>query len=131
MKSSLTLYDMTRLCAVILISFAAGMINGTVGAGSGIVFMFLQKLISRSGDARDRYSFAMACVLIVSLVSLILYPIEVSADLSSFTLITASVCGVVGGACGAVIGEKVKISWLNRAFALLTLYSGFSMVVGR
>lgn len=131
MKSGISLYDITRMSAVLFLSFGAGMINGTVGAGSGIVFMLIWRLLSRGNDTRGRYSFAMSCVLVVSLVSLILYPAEASSDLPTFTLIAAVICGVLGGVLGALIGEKVRISWLNRAFALLTLYSGFSMVVGK
>lgn len=131
MKSTLSLYDLSRLAAAVVLSFAAGMINGCVGAGSGIVFMLVWKLLADRADPHGRYSFAMSCVIVVSFISLILYPAEMSADLPLSTLIAAVVCGVIGGAGGAIVAERVKISWLNRAFALLTIYSGLSMVLGR
>lgn len=131
MKNSLSLYDISRLTAAVLLSFAAGTINGCVGTGSGIVFMLLWNLLAKDHDSRSRYSFAMTCVIVVSFVSLILYPAESSADLPMSALIAAAVCGVIGGAGGAFVAERVKISWLNRAFALLTIYSGLSMVLGR
>lgn len=129
-----TLPVYTRFAVVLLISFAAGIVNGCVGAGSGIVFMLLWNLCQPYGSSEavgSRYSFAMACVMIISLVSLFLYPAEASSELSLITLIFAVVCGVLGGIAGAVIKDKVKASWLNRAFALLTIYSGLSMVFRR
>ncbi len=118
------------LIAVLLISFGGGILNGIVGSGSGIVFLFLYSALSPHGaKERDRYSFAMTCVLIVSLVSLFLYPAEASSVFSGTLLFLSVAAGLLGGAAGAILKERVKTSWLNRAFALLTLYSGLSMVL--
>lgn len=131
MKSTISLLSLSRLTLVIALSFAAGMINGTLGAGSGIVFMLLSSIISNNGDGKNRYSFAMTCVFIISLISLILYPSSASSNIPLTALIPAVVCGVIGGTGGAILKDKVKISWLNLAFALLTIYSGLSMVLRR
>lgn len=132
MKSTLSITACGRIAAIVLISFAGGILNGLVGSGSGIVFLFLWNLLAPAGsDAKARYSFAMSCVLIVSVVSLFLYPSEAATSLPLPTLIAAVVAGILGGAGGALLKDKVKTSWLNRAFALLTLYSGLSMVLRR
>lgn len=132
MKSTITCTASGRFTLMILIAFAGGILNGLVGSGSGIVFLFLWNLLAPAdSDAKARYSFAMACVLIVSVVSLFLYPAEAAATFPLPTLIAAAVTGILGGAGGAILKEKVKTSWLNRVFALLTLYSGLSMVLRR
>lgn len=118
------------LTAILLIAFGGGILNGIVGSGSGIVFLFLYSALSPAGSKeRDRYSFAMTCVLIVSLVSLFLYPAEAASVFDTTLLIFAIAAGILGGAAGAILKERVKTAWLNRAFALLTLYSGLSMVL--
>lgn len=130
MKSSLALSDCLRMFTVVLLSVGAGAINGFVGAGSGIIFMLLWSIAGTADrDAKSRYSFAMSCVLIVSLISLFLYPKEASSDLPLFTMILAVIAGVLGGAFGAFVKDKIKTRWLNLAFAALTLYSGISMVL--
>ena len=131
MKSVFPSMSFARAAAVLLLSFAGGILNGLVGSGSGIVFLFLWPLISAESGTKARYAFAMTCVLIVSIVSLFLYPSEASADLSFSVLASAVLCGIFGGTGGAILKDRIKTSLLNRVFALLTLYSGLSMVLHR
>ena len=130
MKSSLTILPVLRLTAVLLIAFAGGIINGLIGAGSGIVFLFLWPLLSSdSSDQKARYAFSMTCVMIISVISLFLYPAEASLSLPLPILTAAVLTGILGGTCGAYLKDTIKTSRLNLIFALLTLYSGLSMVL--
>lgn len=134
MKTSFYPSSALSFITVVLLSLAAGCVNGIFGTGSGIIFMLISRLLPASPDEKieseerkkEMYTFSMSCVIPVSLVSLFLYR-NVSLDLSSVSGIV--VPAISGGILGGFIKEKVRLLWLNLAFAALTIYSGISMIV--
>ncbi len=133
LPSSLMLF-----AAVVLLSLPAGILNGIFGTGSGIVFMLISRILSRAEytgssvprgrqqAAKDMYSFSMTCVIFVSLFSLFFYS-DTSGGISD--VIKLALPAVPGGIIGGLIKEKIRVSWLNMIFALITIYSGISMIV--
>lgn len=110
----------------VVLSVIAGLINGIVGAGSGIVFMLIARILFGGGDPKQIYSFSIMCVIPVSLISLLMYPPDLFPPSAIASIVP---CGVVGGILGAVIKDKLRAVWLNLIFAALTVYSGFSMIL--
>ncbi len=110
--------------AIFLLSVSAGLINGILGAGSGILFLLIPKLLAKT-NGKDVYSFAMTCVIPVSLVSLLSYPPSL---FTIETVLPLLIPGIVGGIFGAFLQEKIHLSLLNTVFALITIYSGISML---
>ncbi len=120
-------YSIFILSSVIFLSAAAGFINGLIGAGSGIIFMIISRLINGGGgDGKQMYGFSVMCVIPVSVISLMMYPRNL---ITLPEIIKIAPCAVIGGYIGAVIKEKINAVWLNLAFAALTVYSGISMIM--
>ena len=126
MNKSTHPYSIFVLLIVAVLSIAAGFINGLLGAGSGIIFMLISRLVIKSGHEKDMYSFAIMCVIPVSVVSLFMYPAELFPPADLITIIPIA---IVGGFLGAKIKERINAAYLGIAFALITVYSGVSMIV--
>ncbi len=126
MKSTPSPFALLLLTAAVLGSFSAGILNGIIGTGGGILFMLLARLLGvTASDSKNCYAFAMMCVIPTSVVSLLLYP---TIPLSPGVLAKLFLTGIGGGIGGAWLKEKIKTSWLNLAFASLTVYAGISML---
>ena len=44
-------------------------------------------------------------------------------------IVPLAIPAVSGGILGGLIKEKIRASWLNMAFAMITIYSGISMII--
>ncbi|MBE6541528.1 MAG: hypothetical protein E7672_03675 [Ruminococcaceae bacterium] len=136
MKSSILGNSALIILSAVLLSLLGGVLNGIFGTGSGILFMLVSRLltstkntdeiIDQEATKKEMYSFSMSCVIPVSLVSLMFYRIT-ELDMSSVYGVILP--AVIGGLFGGIVKEKVKAVWLNLAFALITIYSGVSMVI--
>ena len=124
MKSAIFPENFISFMAVLILSFCAGLINGILGAGSGIIFLLIPKFFSSSGG-REIYSFAMTCVIPVSIISLLSYP---SSIFSLENILPLIIPGILGGVVGALLSERIHLPLLNSIFAVITVYSGFSMI---
>ena len=119
-------YSIFVLLAAAALSLAAGFTNGLLGAGSGIIFMIVSRLVTKNRDGKEMYSFAIMCVIPVSVISLLMYPREL---LPPADLITIIPLAIVGGYLGAIIKDRINAAYLGLAFAAITVYSGISMIV--
>ena len=126
MNKSTHPYSIFVLICAALLSVAAGFTNGLLGAGSGIIFMLISRLVIKSGDGKEMYSFAIMCVIPVSVISLLMYPPELFPPTDLITIIPLA---ALGGYIGAIIKDRINAAYLGIAFALITVYSGFSMIV--
>ena len=126
MNKSIQPYSIFVLFSAAVLSVAAGFVNGLLGAGSGIIFMLISRLVIRSGDGKEMYSFAIMCVIPVSVISLFMYPPELFPPTDLITIIPLA---IVGGYLGAIIKDRINAAYLGIAFALITAYSGVSMIV--
>ena len=115
---------------------AAGMINGLLGTGGGIVVVLVLSAWYRrmqvgttvSHDAaKSVYVTSLLTMLPVSLFSALQYAQKGRLELSSFApyLLPALIGGLVGG----VVLDRVRLPFLQKLFALLLLISGVRMLL--
>ncbi len=108
------------------LSFLAGGINGFLGTGGGIVFIFMLSGLTKN-DAKDNYATSLCATLIFSLVGLYAYVKNASVDFQIISQV--GIFAILGGVLGALAVDKIKTKYLNGIFALLIIYSGFNMLL--
>ena len=120
-----------------LIGLGAGLVNGFLGTGGGIVIILvlgaLRKRMEKhekkspfGGSSKDDYIMAIASILPMSAVSLWSYWQNGSFDVSraAVLLLPAS----AGGLLGAFLLNKISPKLLKRIFAGLMIISGVIMI---
>ena len=118
-----------RPAALLACGLAAGVINGLLGAGGGIILIFALTLFCRGAlpDRRDLYANALVVTLVLTLVSTVLYIKGGQApprDLSRFVLPAAA-----GGLAGGLLLGRIPSQTLGRIFAVLLVISGVIMIL--
>ena len=113
---------------LVLVGLAAGLVNGLLGAGGGILIVFgLTPLLGRDTESRrDIFANALCVMLPVSVVSLINYTAAGHLPQADFAPILIP-C-VVGGLAGALLLDRVNTTVLQRLFALIVIWSGAAMI---
>ena len=108
------------------VSAAGGFVNGLLGAGGGILFVFALSRLP-GGDPKDAFASTIAVILPISAVSAFIYVSNgtpVPENLPVFIL-----PAIAGGLLGAFLLDKIKVSLLKKIFAALIVYSGVSMIL--
>ena len=118
-----------RFGALLACGLAAGMINGLLGTGGGIILVLGLSQICRGTlpDRRDVCANALVVTLALTLLSTLLYIRSGNAppaDLSRFVL-----PGAVGGLIGGILLGKITPTALGRLFAVLLVVSGIFMLI--
>lgn len=109
-----------------LASFLGGALNGFIGTGGGIIFVFLLTLMTKN-EKKDSYVTTLAAIIPISLVGSISYFNGGSVD---FELLKgAYLPAILGGALGAFFVDKLRLKFLNLLFGGLVIYSGITMLV--
>ena len=119
----------TRLGALLACGLAAGLINGLLGTGGGIILVFAISYFCKNTlpDRRDVCANALVVTLVLTLLSTTLYiggGNAPPADLSRFVL-----PGAVGGLAGGFLLGKITPTALGKLFAVLLVVSGIFMLV--
>lgn len=113
----------------ILIGALAGIINGLLGAGGGIIITyFLHKVLNNNKEMQNKiFANAVATMLPISIVSLFLYFKReyIALDKGLLSKIPAA---IIGGLLGAFLLTKIKFKIVKLLFAILVTISGFLMV---
>ncbi|MBQ7337501.1 MAG: sulfite exporter TauE/SafE family protein [Clostridia bacterium] len=121
-----------------LTGLCAGVVNGLLGAGGGIIAVLVlgawQKHhaatadAASAGDARDVYAASLLAMLPVSLLSALQYTAQGQLTYAAFSpyLLPALAGGVIGG----LALDRVRLPFLRRLFAILLLVSGARMLFG-
>lgn len=117
-----------RLGALLACGLAAGVINGLLGTGGGIILVFAISYLCKSTlpDRRDVCANALLVTLALTLLSTALYikgGNAPPADLSRFVL-----PGAVGGLVGGLLLGKITQNALGKLFAVLLIVSGVFML---
>lgn len=112
------------LIMFIVLSFIAGGINGFLGTGGGIIFIFMLSFLTNN-EAKDNYATSLCATVIISFFGLISYTINGNVDFSMINVVWLP--AIIGGGLGALLVDRIKIRYLNLIFALLIIYSGFRM----
>lgn len=123
-------------CVVTAAGFCAGIVNGLLGTGGGILLLLILRRVCKSGGeggARDAFASSIVCILPLSVLSLgmLLSRGEVPAGtVFSWEQLPLGVGAVCGGALGAYLLPRLKVPVLELLFAGLLIFSGIRMVMG-
>ena len=114
---------------VCLLGLVAGLINGLLGAGGGIVIVLgLKKRLEKErGDTRSLYTSALAVMLPLSLVSVWRY--ARAGQISTARISAFLLPALLGGALGALLLRRFSPRVLSRLFSALVLMSGILLLV--
>ena len=99
-KEIFMIYDKKNvrvLTAAALLSCAAGLTNGFLGAGGGIILFWLLKKLYPTADpsaVRDNFATVVLCVLLLSTVSAVSYSHKGSVDTSALSEVV--IPGILG-----------------------------------
>lgn len=126
MKLNISLKSCFLLFLCVIGSVGAGFLNGLTGTGAGIIFLLLFRIFN--GEiTKDTFAFSMSCVIPLSAFSLLTY--RMPQNFSLTTLIVTLLTATVGGLCGALLQEKLRLGLLKKIFAVLVIYSGINMIL--
>ncbi len=112
-----------------VIGFLAGISNGLMGAGGGIILVYGMNYVLRDSiaDKKDIFANALCVMLPVSAVSCICYAIWGNLQINGLALY--SLPAVLGGALGGVLLGRIKTDSLKKIFAALVIYSGIILII--
>ena len=112
-----------------VLAFLAGVTNGLLGAGGGIVLIFMLSRLLRGQAEATKTAFAVSCIAVFfySGVSASVYAVRgaLSFEASAPYLVPA----LLGGVVGALILQRIRPLLLKRLFALLLVYGGIRMML--
>lgn len=124
---------MTRLSKsrflIPLIGFLAGISNGLMGAGGGIIIVYgMNYALGESlSDKKDIFANALCVMLPISAVSCICYAIRGDLPINGIGLY--SIPAILGGIVGGILLGKIKTDALKKLFAAIVIYSGILLVI--
>lgn len=108
-----------------ILSFLGGAINGFVGTGGGMIFVFMLSKMTEL-DKKDIFATSLCITVLISLASLLNYATmgNVDWDISVKAILPA----LAGGALGAFLVDKISSNLLSIIFAVLLIYSGVCLI---
>ncbi len=102
-----------------------GVLNGTFGAGGGIVAV---PMLRKSGiDDKRAHASSIAVILPISLVSLSMYLLNGRVELRDG--LPYILPGIIGAVTGTFILSKIPKKWLHRVFGALIIYAGIRLIL--
>lgn len=108
-------------------SVFAGVVNGLLGTGAGIVLTFIFAKICADYSPKDCFVSAMAAVIPISVFSLFTY--GGAGEFDIIYMISVVIPAALGGLLGAYIGARARAEHLRRIFALLVIWAGVKMIM--
>ena len=101
----------------------AGFVNGLLGAGGGIIIIYLlSALLRESASGRDIFANSLCVMFPLSIVSCVVYFSRGGIDLSSIGVLLLP--AILGGILGGFALSRVNTSLLKQIFSLLVIVSG-------
>lgn len=118
-----------RLLGILLMGLLAGAINGLLGAGGGILIVYVLSITLRasSPDPRDLYANALCIMLPISAFSCLRYSLAGHLSTESFSVYILP--AVLGGFVGGFLLGKLKATVVKKLFAALVIYSGIVLII--
>lgn len=115
---------------LLTVAAVAGLCNALVGAGGGILLsLALTKFYSSDfEDKRDIYVNSQAAMIPGCALSCALYAARGMLNTVGFSLF--AIPAAVGGAAGSILLSKLKVGWVQTAFAVIVIWSGIRMMMG-
>lgn len=105
----------------------AGFVNGLLGAGGGIIIVFVLSKLLKEGDSRDIFANALCVMLPLSAVSCAIYVSKGSVGFEGFSIFI--IPAILGGLLGGFLLCKINVIFLKKLFAALVAISGILLLV--
>lgn len=111
----------------------AGFINGLLGAGGGIIAVFLLGKIPATSDSltpmdkKDALANALATMLPATAVSAFRYVRQGALPLNGTAVLI--IPAVLGGVLGAILLDRIRAETARKIFSLIVIYSGIAMLL--
>ncbi len=114
--------------ASLILGFFAGLLNGLLGAGGGILLIRgAEKILPREyRESRDVFANALCVMLPLSAVSALAYVLRGSVHGLEFSEFI--IPAVIGGIGGAMLLAVIDTRLLKLIFSALVVWSGVSML---
>lgn len=125
MKNKIKLGKYGAFALFCLFSFIAGGVNGLLGTGGGIIFVYMLSLLT-DNDPKDNFATTLCATLPISAVSAVIYFRNSNVDTELISRLALP--AIMGGVLGAFLVDKINKKWLNVIFAVLVIYSGICMI---
>lgn len=106
---------------ICIAGFCAGIVNGLLGAGGGMVLVPLLTLLT---DLKDQEVFpaSVSIILPVSVISLF-FAWQVSQP-DVMTILPYLIGSAGGGIAAGLFGKRIPVKWLHRILGVLILWGG-------
>lgn len=101
---------------------AAGLVNGFFGGGGGMV---LVPLLLKSGQLRDKETFASAVAIIFPICAVSFLAQLFFLEFPWLQALPYLIGGAAGGILGGKLFRKMPPLWLKRIFAVFILYGAW------
>jgi len=111
-------------------SVIAGIVNGFIGTGGGIILYFALKLSSKDkshDEMKDILATIIAAIIPVSIVSAVVYMIR--GEIIYTALPVYLPAALTGGIIGALLLQRLHFKIIKKIFAALIIYAGVRMVL--
>ena len=109
-----------------VLSFLAGGVNGFLGTGGGIIFVYMLEMLT-DNDKKDSFATTLCATIPISVISAIEYGKNGNIDTDMLRMLFLP--AIAGGALGALLTDRLKTRFLTVAFSGLVVYSGICMVM--
>ena len=113
--------------AAIVFGVLAGVINGFLGSGGGIIVIFALTAMFPEQDERDRFATAVLSVLPMTAVSACLYVFRDGVEVSGSAHYYAA--ALFGGVFGAWVMTRISPKALRLIFAALMIFAGVRALI--
>ena len=129
MKNGIRTSKLKKRTLVGGLSALAGIINGFVGTGGGIILIFLFYLLrsGEEGDFKNDLVMTVTAVIPMSAVALFFYARGSNVDFHIIGRLFVPIA--LGGVTGAYLMSRIDKKWLTVIFSVLMIYSGIRMAV--
>ncbi len=107
----------------------AGLVNGLLGAGGGIIAVFALRLAMAESGAEEKDIFANALCVMLPLSAVSAFVYAASGNLTTRGMGVYILPAVLGGVLGAFILGRMRPRGLRRLFGALVIYSGILLII--
>jgi len=106
----------------------AGFVNGLLGAGGGIIIVYLLSyLLKNTLKHRDIFANTLCVMFPISIVSCIVYALRGDMNIPNVSLFVLP--AIIGGIVGGFFLSKINTSLLKKLFSALVVISGIILAV--
>ena len=113
--------NLVKRYGICIAGFCAGIVNGLLGAGGGMVLVPLLTLLT---DLKDQEVFpaSVSIILPVSVISLFFAWQVCQPDV--MTILPYLIGSAGGGIAAGLFGKRIPVKWLHRILGVLILWGG-------